>query len=80
MKTISFSATFDGQHIRLDEPADLQPNTRLLVTVLPDEPHDEERRDWRMMALQSLGRAYGPGEPEYTLDMLKEQNPKNESR
>ena len=80
MKTISLTATFDGQHIRLDEPVVLKPNTRLLVTVLPDEPPDEEHRDWATMALQSLGRAYGPTEPEYTVDMLKEQNPNYEGR
>ena len=80
MKTISLTATFDGQHIRLDEPVALKPNTRLLVTVLPEKPSDEEHRDWKTLALQSLGRAYGPAEPEYTLDMLKEQNPKYESR
>ncbi len=80
MKTISLTATFDGQHITLDEPVVLKPNTRLLVTVLPDEPPDEEHRDWTTLALQSLGRAYGPAEPEYTLGMLKEQNPKYESR
>ena len=76
MKTISLTAIFDGQHIRLDEPLDLKPNTRRLVTVLPDEPPGVEQRDWTALALQSLGRAYGPAEPEYTLNMLKEQNPK----
>jgi hypothetical protein len=80
MKTISLTASFDGQHIKLDEPIPLKPNTRLLVTALPDEPADEEHGDWTALALESLGRAYGPAEPEYTLEMLKEQNPKYESR
>jgi hypothetical protein len=80
MKTISLTATFDGQHIKLDEPIALKPNTRLLVTVLPDEESEEEHSDWAALALQSLSRAYGSAEPEYTLDMLKEQNPKYEGR
>ena len=81
MKTITLTAIFDGQHIKLDEPIALKPNTRLLVTVLPDQTtSDEEHRDWTALALQSLSRAYGPAEPEYTPDMLKEQNPNYEGR
>src|SRR5882724_3060072 len=79
MKTISLTAIFDGQQIKLDEPIVLKPNTRLLVTVLPDESPDDEHRDWTTLGLHSLSRAYGPAEPEYTLDMLKENNPKYDS-
>jgi hypothetical protein len=35
MPTVSLKAHYDGTTIRLDEPFDLPPNTRLMVTVLP---------------------------------------------
>lgn len=80
MKTITLSATFDGQHIQLDEPITLKAKAKLLVTILPEDVSIEDRRDWSALAMQSLGRAYGPSEPEYTVDMLKEENPNYESR
>ena len=35
MSATALKAHFDGEHIVLDEPAELAPNTRLLVTVVP---------------------------------------------
>jgi hypothetical protein len=35
MDTISITAHFDGERILLDEPIELEPNTKLIVTVLP---------------------------------------------
>jgi hypothetical protein len=80
MQTISFSATFDGKHIQMDEAMALKPNTRLLVTILPDDPSLEERQDWTALTRQSLDRAYGTDEPSYSLAMLKEESPKYEDR
>ena len=78
MKTVTLSATFDGQHIRLEEDYPLPANARLLVTVLPSaasDSEDEFRRGWYGLAAESLAGAYGADEPEYTPDMLKEPNP-----
>jgi hypothetical protein len=36
MKTVGFSAVFDGERVKFDESMALKPNTRLLVTILPD--------------------------------------------
>jgi hypothetical protein len=49
----------------------------MLVTILPETDGDEAefRQFWSQLARQSLARAYGPDEPEYTLDMVKEPNP-----
>jgi len=82
MKTVTLSATFDGQQIRLEEDYPLPKNARLLVTVLPTSADSEHefRRGWYGLAAESLARAYGPDEPEYTLDMLKEPNPHYEGR
>jgi hypothetical protein len=35
----------------------------------------EEREDWVRLSLQSLERAYGDDEPEYSRDQIKEANP-----
>ena len=70
-------AHYDGNKIVLDEPLDLEPDAKLIVTVLPDQLADtvDERTDWQHLAMISIGRAYGDDEPEYTMDMIKEKNP-----
>jgi len=45
METVTLRAHFDGKHILLDEPFELEPNTELIVTVVP-RGSDEEREDW----------------------------------
>ena len=39
--TISLKAHFDGQNIKLDEPAELPRDARLLVTILSPVPVDD---------------------------------------
>ena len=68
MELVSLPAYFDGSMIRLDHPFDLKPQSRLLVTVLPD---DSEREDWQRLSLESAARAYWDDEPEYTLDDVR---------
>ena len=78
MKTVTLSATFDGQHIRLEEDYPLAKDARLLVTVLPPaaaESEQEFRRSWYGLAAESLAGAYGPEEPEYTLDIHLQKPP-----
>jgi len=76
MKTISLAAKFDGQHIKLDEDYPLKRNTRLLVTVLPENENEEAvlREYWHQLSRAGLSRAYGTDEPEYRLDMVREAN------
>ena len=69
MPTVALKAHFNGDHIVLDEPFDLPPNSPLIVTLLP-EP-DTERTDWEALAVESLARAYGPDEPDYSLNDIK---------
>jgi hypothetical protein len=71
MPTVALKAHFDGAHIVLDEPFDLPPHSALIVTVLP-EP-DTERAAWETLAAESLARAYGPDEPEYSIRDIKRQ-------
>lgn len=82
MKTITLSATFDGEHIRLEDDYPLPKDARLLVTLVSPVASEDDgfRENWHRFALQNLERAYGPDEPEYTLDMIKEPNPLYEGR
>ncbi|HVF99655.1 MAG TPA: hypothetical protein VND68_07440 [Chloroflexia bacterium] len=82
MDTKTLRAHFDGQKIVLDEPFELETDTELLVTILPKEPSDEaaERKDWLELSMKRLQDAYGEDEPEYSLDMIKEPNPRYEGR
>lgn len=82
MKTITLSARFDGQHIRLEEDFPLRKDARLLVTVLPEDPLEEAalRELWRQGGQAALARAYGPDEPTYTASMVREPNARYESR
>jgi len=73
MPSVILKAHFDGKHIVLDEPFEIPPNSHLAVTILsPATPeHDIERAEWAALSAQSLARAYGDDEPEYTLADLK---------
>lgn len=63
MPAITVKAHYDGRTIQLDEPIELAPNARLLVTVL--ESTDEIGTDWRSLATAGLARAFGDDEPDY---------------
>ena len=78
MDLISIPAHFDGKQILLDEPCDLEPNAKLIVTILPN--HDSEHGGWSQLSVQELSRAYGDGEEEYSLDLIKERNPDYDGR
>ena len=73
MPSVILKAHYDGEHIVLDEPFELPPNASLAVTVLsPATPeHDIERAEWAALSAQSLARAYGDDEPEYTVADLR---------
>lgn len=66
MPTVSLKAYYDGKTIRLEEPFDLPPNTRLMVTVLPADT-GADREDWSSLSAANLGRAYGDDEPDYSV-------------
>ena len=78
MKPITLIAYFDGEQIRLDEPFKLEPGTKLIVTVLPKHQPDSELADWLGLSKRGLENAYGEVDPDYSLDSIKEPNPKYE--
>lgn len=69
MPAITLKAHFDGARIQLDETFDLPLNAPLMITVLPFV--EDEREPWHAAAAQSLARAYGANEPEYSAADLK---------
>ena len=73
MQTITLSAHFDGQQIRLDEPYELAAGSQLLVTIVPAKAADD--RAWEQLAMQNLERAYGEAEPDYSPADVKQPNP-----
>ena len=79
METRTLRAHFDGSQIRLDEPFELEPNSELLITILP-KGSEEDGEEWARLSLESLERAYSDDEPEYSLDLIKEANPEYEGR
>jgi hypothetical protein len=73
MPTVSLKAHYDGERIVLDEPFNLPADSPLMVTVLPGKSDSLslERAEWSALSVESLARAYGEDEPEYTLADVK---------
>ena len=80
MPMIAVPAHFDGERICLDEPFDLEPNAKLIVTILPGQESDNEHETWLHLSAQRLEDTYAENEPEYSSDLLKEVNPDYERR
>jgi len=62
----------------LDEPVQLEPNTKLIVTILPK--HGLEQKSWFNLSGKRLRDAYGDKDEEYSLESIKEANPEYERR
>lgn len=71
MRTVTLSAHFDGEHIRLDEPFPLATDARLLVTLVPEPAIDTERTSWNQLSSTGLVRAYSDDEPEYPASLVR---------
>ena len=54
MQTITLSAHFDGQQIRLDEPFELEPGSQLMVTIIP--PTEAQQWDQQLAADAAAGK------------------------
>ncbi|MEG4246708.1 hypothetical protein QUA46_26815 [Microcoleus sp. MON2_D6] len=72
MKLISLSAHFDGQSIQLDEPYKLEPNIKLIITVLPEQLAEREAGLW--LSRHQLNKAYNQND-DYPLNAIKTPNP-----
>jgi len=69
MPLVSIPAHYDGTQVLLDEKVTLQPNTRLIVTVL--DGSDEDRDEFLRLSANRLATAYSDDEVEYTTADLK---------
>jgi hypothetical protein len=78
MDITSVPAHFDGERILLDQELELEPDAKLIVTVLPK--HDDERDAWMNLSSTRLTDAYNSDEIEYPIDLVKEMNPEYEGR
>lgn len=78
MKPVTLRAHFDGEHIQLDEPIELQPGTPVMATVPPGFMADSEHEGWLRLAGEYFEAAYEGDEPEYPLHLIKEPNPEYE--
>ena len=76
MENITLLAHYDGSHIQLDEPYELQPDTKLLVSVIRSDAAEDVA--WTKFSQQGLAAAYSDAEPEYSLNMVREPNPSYE--
>ncbi|MDZ7626594.1 MAG: hypothetical protein U5J96_19360 [Ignavibacteriaceae bacterium] len=72
---ITLPAHFDGNSIILDAAYKLQPQDKLLVTILKSESESDERNEWLTLSSFQLNKAYSEEEPEYSLSLIKEPNP-----
>ena len=75
MPSRTVRAHFHGELISLDEPCQLEPDTPLLVIILPQQHEESEQGDWHRLSQQTLANAYGAEEPAYSLDAITEPNP-----
>ncbi len=71
MPTIALQAHYDGEHIVLDEPFALPSDARLLVTILPTDSVDAERKEWYALSKAGLARAYSDDEPDYPASLVR---------
>lgn len=77
MKTSSAFRRFDGEHIPLDEPIELESNMKLIVAILPKDNGDWEA--WFGLSAGRLGEAYGETEEDCPGDSITEANPEYEA-
>jgi hypothetical protein len=72
MSTITLKAHFDGKQICLDEPYELQTNSKLIVAVVSGDSLEDERQAWLAASQAGFARAYGDDEPDYSNAVLRE--------
>jgi len=54
MNVVSLSAHFDGKSIQLDKPYKLEPNTKLIITVIPEQ--SDEQESWLNLWQNIIGK------------------------
>ncbi len=76
MSAITLKAHFDGKQICLDEPYELQQDSKLIVAVVSGDSLEDERQAWLAASQAGFARAYGDDEPDYSNAVLRETPPR----
>ena len=76
MSVITLKAHYDGRQVCLDEPYPLQTDTKLLVTVVPEDLLEEEHQAWLAASQAGFARAFGDDEPDYSNAIILEAPPR----
>ena len=76
MSTITLKAHFDGKQICLDQPYELQPDSKLIVAVVSGDSLEDERQAWLAASQAGFDRAYGDDEPDYSNAVLRKTLPR----
>lgn len=69
MEAVTLPAHFDGEKILLDRPYELEPDTKLMVTVLP-KTQDDDSRSQVLREIEERSRFMNPKPDER--DLLRE--------
>ena len=72
MQAIETTANFNEKgELEIDNlPIIKNKKVKLLILI-----EENEQSEWHQFSVKGLSAAYGENEPDYTLNMLKEQNP-----
>jgi hypothetical protein len=64
----------DSTHLELSRPIAASCGVKVFVIVAESANTDAERQQWLEGSAESIGRAYGDSEPDYTQAMVREAN------
>ncbi|MFH0796415.1 MAG: hypothetical protein V2A65_05080 [Candidatus Omnitrophota bacterium] len=64
----------DESHLKLMSPIQVPCGSKLFISITTSES-DKEYKEWVEMSSQYLQSAYGPDEPDYSLERIKIPNP-----
>lgn len=64
----------DERHLKLKQPIEIPPGSKVLVTIAPAEAEAIDQ-EWFTLSVQRLEAAYGENEPDYPLELIKTPNP-----
>lgn len=74
MERLVEAQVIDSRHIKLKKPINIAPGSTVIIAIEPARSVAEEQ-EWYLLSSQGLAEAYGPDEPEYSLENIKDPNP-----
>lgn len=69
---LAIKADYDGKKIVLPPKGNFPVGP--VIVVFEETDAVKEREDWQRVSLAGLARAYGEGEPDYSLKLIREEN------